>query len=337
MCGIAGIVCCGGEGINSAPLVRMIKALKHRGPDGCGAAGFGLNGQPVEVQYKDSVESLQNGSQGMVVGLGHTRLAILDLSEAGRQPMSLGNGRLWIVYNGEIYNYLELRCELENEGYRFRTSTDTEVILAAYDRWGEACLDRFNGMWAFALWDTERRRLFCARDRMGIKPFYYVKTPDMFIFSSEIKALFLSGLVLKEWRPEAVVEYVVFRIASFEHETFYRGVSQLPPSHKLVVEDSGIEVTRWWSLPSPGKDYSSLNINDLRYLIEDAVRIRLRSDVDVGACMSGGIDSTGIVSIMSRLRCSDNSNLNTGIRTFTGLGRLHHLVTSIPLSSTTSL
>jgi asparagine synthase (glutamine-hydrolysing) len=240
--------------------------------------------------------------------LGHRRLAIIDLSPAGHQPMASSDGRYWIVYNGEVYNYLELRSELESYGYTFRTNTDTEVILVAYQQWGIECLSRFNGMWAFALWDGHEQRLFLARDRFGVKPLYYVHEGGKFAFASEIKALV--GRHGRPFEPEdgVIYRYLVGGLLPSPQagETFFKGVQSLPPGHWLVVRPDGVVAKqRYWTLPINPTGESSRDaavvIGSYRELFIDAVRLRLRADVPVGTCLSGGVDSSSIVCVVNRL------------------------------------
>lgn len=284
MCGISGIVA-------NCPILPewvhgMNAAQVHRGPDGSG--------------HWASTDSR--------VRLAHRRLAILDLSEAGAQPMSDIDGRYVITFNGEIYNYLELRAELQGMGARFRSHSDTEVILEAYKAWGEACLGRFNGMFAFALYDTVKRCLFCARDRYGEKPFLFALQPDRFAFASEYKAL----LSL----PGIAVDCDEFRLLRGLHnastgldadrQTVFQAIQQLLPSEAMTVDVETLQtrIWRYWDV-QPRADYADLSEADafalFRELLTDAVRIRLRSDVPVGSCLSGGLDSSAIVSLVRKI------------------------------------
>ena len=318
MCGISGIFCFEG-GLDRAELARFTDSLAHRGPDGRGL--------------------LFDGG----LGLGHRRLAILDLSRRGRnplpyedsQPVAASRGlrnawrefrtgeveaagtpyRYWITFNGEVYNFVELRKELTSMGYRFRTDTDTEVVLAAYVQWGEACLRRFNGMWAFAIWDRVERRLFLARDRFGIKPLYYSHSPRRLVFASELKAF----LALDGFQPalhEALVPAMLDNPAALEgttDETLLSGVRRLPPGHVAVVEANGdLWVRRWWEtrdhLPAVPARYED-QVEQFRGLFLDSVRLRLRSDVPVGTCLSGGIDSSAIACAMAKLHRESGADL----------------------------
>jgi asparagine synthase (glutamine-hydrolysing) len=260
MCGIAGVVDLHRPA--DCPAVdAMLDQLAHRGPDGRGI--FADDG----------------------VCLGHLRLAILDLSDAGLQPMQ--DGELQLLHNGEIYNYLELREELRAHGHRFTTGTDSEVILAAYREWGERCVERFNGMWAFVIWDAAKRTLFASRDRLGIKPFYYRLNGDTFAFASEPWALRQSGVNLR-----AVSDYLAQGYLDQDDETFFADVVRLPPAHSLTFGPNGLRAWRYWQL-EPG-DAPADAVAAVRETFLDAVRLQLRSDVPVGTCLSGGIDSSSI-------------------------------------------
>lgn len=247
----------------------MTRALAHRGPDG---EGF-------------------HAAEG--VALGHRRLAIIDLSDAGLQPFASADGLLQLIHNGEIYNYRELRSELEARGRRFRSATDTEVVLAAYEEWGDRCVERFNGMWAFALWDGRAQRLFCSRDRFGVKPFYYRFDGVRLSFASELKAFRADPQCRLEPNLRLVRDYVARDWFDHSDETFFEGIRKLPPAHSLVLDRSGLKLQRYWRLEHrdpPAGDPVDL----VRELFLDSVRLRLRSDVHVGTCLSGGIDSSAI-------------------------------------------
>jgi asparagine synthase (glutamine-hydrolysing) len=196
----------------------MARELDHRGPDGDGA--FADEG----------------------VALGFRRLAIIDLSDAGLQPFASDDGSLRLMHNGEVYNYRELRRELEGHGHRFRTATDTEVIVRAYEQWGDRCVERFNGMWAFVLWDGRRRRLFCSRDRFGVKPFYYRWDGARLSFASELKAFRADPDARLEANPRAIRDYVEQGYLDHTEETFFAGIRRLPPAHNLVLDDSGLRL-----------------------------------------------------------------------------------------------
>jgi asparagine synthase (glutamine-hydrolysing) len=282
MCGIAGQFAL--IGVVDPGLVRtMGERLAHRGPDGEGSYFSGP------------------------IGLAHRRLSIIDLSDEGRQPMANEDMTLWLVFNGEIYNYLELKEELLAAGHRFASGTDTEVILHAYEEWGRDCLHRFNGMWAFALWDARRRELFCARDRLGIKPFYYTLVDGSFLFASEIKALLAHPEVGRRPNDGMLMTFLAWGVADHTAETMYEDILQLSPAHSVVITEEGIESPcRYWDLAMNNAPHSS-DISDEEVsrqaigLLADAVRLRLRSDVPVGTCLSGGIDSSTITVLINEL------------------------------------
>jgi asparagine synthase (glutamine-hydrolysing) len=264
MCGLCGVVAAG-RPPERETVDRMLAEIGHRGPDGRGV--FADDG----------------------VCLGHLRLAIIDLSDAGLQPFPSEDGRLQLLHNGEIYNYLELREELRAKGHVFRTETDTEVLLAAYREWGEACVERFNGIWAFAIWDVERRTLFASRDRFGVKPLYYRRDAGRLAFASEAAAL--RG---PEARADAgaVRDYVVQGWLDEGERTMFEGVRRLPPATNLVFADGKLTLRRYWRL-EPGAAPAD-PVGAVRDLFHDAVRLQLRSDVPVGTALSGGIDSSAV-------------------------------------------
>lgn len=285
MCGIAGIYDFTGP-VGAETLERFTDALAHRGPDG---RGFLLDGP---------------------LGLGHRRLVILDPSEAGRNPLRYlaPDGRVyWITYNGEVYNFLELREELEALGHGFRTRTDTEVVAAAYAQWGEGCQERLNGMWALAIWCPAEKTLFLSRDRFGVKPVYYLDQGRRFCFASELKAF----AVLEGYAPscnESMIPMLLESSWAYEGattQTLFAGVHRLPGGHCLRVGPEGrIAVRRWWDTAEhvpeiPGR-YED-QVERFRELFLDAVRIRMRSDVPVGSCLSGGVDSSAVTSAMAWL------------------------------------
>jgi asparagine synthase (glutamine-hydrolysing) len=281
MCGIVGVV---------SPRPRTtyseaLKALSHRGPDG-------------EGEYFSTDRS---------VWLGHRRLAIID-PEGGKQPLCNEDGTVWIIFNGCIYNYLELAQSLRQKGHRLRTYCDTEVIVHAYEEYGEECVQHFVGMFAFAIWDERRKVLFCARDRIGIKPFYFYSDPDTFAFASEIKALLAMGLLRPEVCPEALQEYLVFQ-ASLGDKTLFRKIHRLLPGHSLTVDARGqiISQSQYWDLcfKTDFDHTEEYFVDRLRMKLHDAVRIRLRSDVALGAHLSGGVDSSTVVCLATDINTTD--------------------------------
>jgi asparagine synthase (glutamine-hydrolysing) len=279
MCGIAGVVNFNGAPVAPELLRQMTDAVKHRGPDG-------------EGQY------LQGS-----IGLGARRLAIIDLSPAGQQPVQNETGELQVVYNGEIYNFRELRRELEAEGHHFRSGTDTEVVVHAYEQWGDESVTRFNGMFAFALWDGRRRRLLLARDRYGVKPLYVWQSRETLVFGSEIKALLRHPAISVRVDRAALLEYFTFQNL-FTERTLFDGIRMLPAGHIMSVElDGRVSRTRFWdyqfSDPCDPGDVDAYE-TELHRLFVQAVNRQLVSDVPVGAYLSGGMDSGGITAVASR-------------------------------------
>lgn len=282
MCGIAGILSLKSNRIDR--LERMLDVQAHRGPDD---RGTHLDGP---------------------VALGHLRLSILDLSPSGHQPMLEDEGRLALVFNGEIFNYRELRSELAGKGYTFRSQSDTEVILKAYDEWGLDCFQRFNGMWAIALYDVNAG-VICSRDRFGVKPLYYSTVDDEFVCASEIKALLAATPSLARANEHYLARFLSTSLLHDGEETFFEGIKQLLPGHTLLVEVDGPRPqTRgpqpYWrfdeTVSLSNYDYRN-PVQTFRELLQDSVRIRLRSDAAVGTCLSGGLDSSSIVALASRL------------------------------------
>lgn len=312
MCGITGIFSVNGLGQYYSALQAANDMVKYRGPDGAGFALFNTRSQNGRIIPR--TESLpDNDAIGdMTLALGHRRLAIIDLSDAGLQPMSNNDESVWITFNGEIYNYLELRSELQSTGYRFRSQSDTEVILAAYDAWGENCVSRFNGMWAFAIADLKRQKLFCSRDRFGIKPFHYYSNGEQFVFSSEIKQLLCFPFVPKQVNKRTVYEFLAYGAVDNSQETFFVEIYNLLPGHNLTLDlrDRSLTTTKYY------KPYFEINTQitfaqaarEFRHLLTDSVRLRLRSDVEVGSCLSGGLDSSSIVCIVHQLLTAQGKN-----------------------------
>ena len=313
MCGIVGIFNFDGAPVSTQSLLDATTIQRHRGPDDEGyLLANTLNGLCVSAGGEETCPELNLPNIGQLrdqkfnLGFGFRRLSIQDLSPAGHQPMASPDGRFWIVFNGEIYNYLELRAELSSCGHPFHTGSDTEVILAAYREWGLSCLQRFNGMWAFVIWDSSTNHLFCARDRFGEKPFHYVHTPGkLFAFASEIKALWACGVVTRTLHKETVARYECYEELETGDQTFYDGVLRLPQAHYLVVKpDGSIQRQRYWDIdPRVQEDGKSdaWYSEQFRELFFDSVKLRLRSDVPVGSSLSGGLDSSTVVSVMDQL------------------------------------
>lgn len=291
MCGISGYI----KIERNIFVENNSKTLLHRGPDG-------------EGEWLSPNES---------VWLGHRRLAIID-PKGGKQPLSNEDGTVWVTFNGCIYNYLELSQTLRRKGHHFRSYTDTEVIVHAYEEYGVDCLKYFIGMFAFAIWDENKKVLFCARDRLGVKPFYYAQVQDKgsFIFASEIKALLATGLIQKKANRKALQDYLVFQTVLGE-KTLFHQVKKLLPGHYMLVDKEAriVEIKKYWDV-SFDIDYDHTEeyfVDRLRVLLEDAVKIRLRSDVALGAHLSGGLDSSTVVCLASMLNVTGEK-----LKTFTG-------------------
>src|SRR2546426_816191 len=253
MCGIAGLYNTSGRPVDLHVLEAMTQVQAHRGPDGEGYALMSIGGQEKPFSVRGQLQdSLASGAHPYAVGFGHRRLAIVDLTLGGPQPMATPDERCWVTYNGEIYNYLELRDELRAHGHRFRSGSDTEVLLAAYRQWGEDCVRRFNGMFAFALWDGDRRRLFCARDRLGEKPFYYHWNGEQFAFASEVKGLLAAG-VRPSPNHRTMYDYLEGGALDYGDATFFENVRQLPPAHCLILDGQRLALARYWDVPPAGE------------------------------------------------------------------------------------
>ena len=277
MCGIAGIFHQQRTGpVLTHDLNDMIGTMSHRGPDARGVA-------------------LPRAG----IGLGHLRLAVLDLDHASDQPFESLDGRYALSYNGEVYNYLELRKELEGVGHRFRTDSDTEVLLASYAEWGTACVERINGMWAFLIYDNRDDTLFCSRDRFGAKPLYYAREGGRFLAASEVKALLATAPALARPNYDLLSRFFRSSAHSETEETFFRDVFRLQPAHNMMVTREGIRTWRYWDYPTDTLDYSPAEAAAaVRALLTDAVTLRMRSDVPVGTSLSSGLDSAAIAALV---------------------------------------
>jgi asparagine synthase (glutamine-hydrolysing) len=278
MCAIAGLIQCG----DPALLQRMCDVQAHRGPDSQGMEWW-----------------TQHGS-----GFGHRRLAILDLSPTGHQPMATPDGRYWISFNGEVYNFQDIRRELEAKGLQFKSTGDTEIILRAYEMWGAGCLNRFNGMFAFAIFDTRTGKLFAARDQIGIKPFYYWQSDGQFAFASEIKALLQCSFIERKPDYDSLLTPARFQISP---STGFAGIAKLPPAHHLTFENGKLSISRYWQI-EPREDCPADDAqlaDELDVLLADAVRLQMIADRPVGAFLSGGLDSSIISALMRKNNAGD--------------------------------
>lgn len=279
MCGIAGYISRDRE-IDRTTFEKMVDIIEHRGPDSRGT-------------YYDNK-----------LALGHRRLAIIDTSSAGQQPF-VYNEKYIVVFNGEIYNYIELRNNLESEGYVFNTKSDTEVLVASYDKWGSECVSHFNGMWAFAIYDKEKQIVFCSRDRFGVKPFYYCDLDNMFLFGSEIKQILCFDEVKAKANRDRLYEYLIWGSIDFTNETMFESIFQLRPGENLLYDLSrrSYIIQKYYEIKiSPQKGENCFE--KFRSDFFESVKLRLRADVPVGYCLSGGLDSSAIVSVADNLSAS---------------------------------
>jgi len=333
MCGIAGFLSFAPQ---PAKLIgRMTDLVRHRGPDDegfvlfqdlydaprvCGGPDTPKNVYQAGMMYAPKENLYNLGDYPITLALGHRRLSIVDLSPLGHQPMSSSDGRYWIVFNGEVYNHIELRAELEKVGYQFISHSDTEVILAAYDHWGVDCLTHFNGMWALVIFDRKAKRLFLARDRFGVKPLYYRISKFGVVFASEIKQF----TALPDWRAkmngQRVYDFLNWGITDHTDETLFAGVFQVRGGQAAVLDltqmsmhrdrfivDAKLPVYSWYELsPQPFKGTIEEAAQEFRAKLFDAVKLRLRADVPVGSCLSGGLDSSSIVCIANQLLREQN-------------------------------
>ncbi|MBE8540573.1 asparagine synthase (glutamine-hydrolyzing) [Geoglobus acetivorans] len=312
MCGIAGIA---GKDLNKQWIFTMAESLKHRGPDDEGYLLVNTDkkifeergGRDSKIPLKCIEESV-NFDVDLV--LGHRRLSILDPTPAGHQPMKYEKDRVvWIVYNGEIYNYLEIKEELKRKGYEFKTDSDTEVVLAAYLEWGFDCVKKFNGMWAFVIYDPENNILFGSRDRFGIKPLYYTRGRNFFVFASEIKAILALPFIKRTVNESVLYDYLIFGVLEHTNETFFSGIYKLLPSHSFVyyIKKNELKIFKHYRLKycSELSKFSEKEFKEYRDNVKSrifrAIELRLRSDVPVGTCLSGGIDSSSIAVVINSI------------------------------------
>ncbi|MCX8009813.1 MAG: asparagine synthase (glutamine-hydrolyzing), partial [Ignavibacteria bacterium] len=283
MCGICGIISYDGKAVDTAVLKRMTDILIHRGPDD-------------EGMYVN---------ESKTVGLGFRRLSIIDLTPAGHQPMPNKDGSIWIVFNGEIYNHLEVRKELEKRGYKYKSRSDTETLIYAYEEYGYDFLHKIHGMFSLAIWDERKKILFAARDRIGKKPFYYTFQDGKFVFASEIKAILLHPQVRKELDETSLNHYLTFLIPPAP-DPMFKGIKKLPPGHRMVIEKNGdIKIEQYWDVIS--KDNEAIETDESKVkkniidLLRLAIKDRMMSDVPFGVFLSGGIDSSTNVALMAEL------------------------------------
>jgi asparagine synthase (glutamine-hydrolysing) len=335
MCGIAGIAFLERKNTSIKEAVySMSRTIAHRGPDDEGFALF--NEKQVHVlgsshtqqrvfdaglffTPKERIETADSGHS--FVALAHRRLSILDLSPSGHQPMCRKQSDNWITFNGEIYNYIEIRKELEQAGFTFETQSDTEVILAAYEKWGTDCVKKFNGMWSFVIFDRQKNQLFASRDRFGVKPFYYYFKDGIFCFASEQKAICQLPFVETSINKKAVYDFLAYNEEEYEEEGFFKNILELFPSTNLLLDLHTKELKKesYYSLEiqSAFEDFSESQyrqyIQETKNLFMDSIRLRLRSDVPVGCCLSGGIDSSAIAGAMNILQGNEGLHLFSAV------------------------
>lgn len=307
MCGLIGIWNLDGKPVDVRGLVRATHLLRHRGPDDEGYLLIHTEKHrivPCGGEQTDPRLGLPRmeefSAESFDLAFGFRRLAILDLSPTGHQPMGNDEGGLWVMLNGEIYNYLEMRQDLEGKGHTFRSQSDTETLLHGFEEYGESILHDLNGMFAFALWDQNRKNLFCARDRIGIKPLYYYRDPSTFLFASEIKGILAIRPELRSPNFPYLKDFLKTGRLDHSHFTLFDRIFQLPPAHLLHASLDSLQLQSYWDIEEQEirERYDYLHPEEsLRFLLQDAVRLQLRSDVPVGTCLSGGLDSTSVVAL----------------------------------------
>jgi asparagine synthase (glutamine-hydrolysing) len=327
MCGIAGLI--DKRGVRIDTLQQISRILKHRGPDDEGFALSDFN-RIDSCRGDDTIRELSDLTylnsyklENTKLGFVHRRLSIIDLEKTGHQPMIDDNGRYLIVFNGEIYNYVELKEELILRGYKFKSTSDTEIILYSYTEWGIACVERFMGMWAFAIYDNFRKHVFLSRDRFGIKPLYYSVTDETFAFASESKVLIETGIVKPRADLIASLEYIVFGALADPSGNLYENIKTVPAGTNIEfdINEHNIKISCYYDLSSlqfkktNNKFYSDL-FDSFRNFFTDSVRMHLRSDVPVGSCLSGGLDSGSLVATASLV--SDFSRIVTFTASYPG-------------------
>lgn len=307
MCGITGVVNLK-HNVNKKIFVGMNNIIKHRGPDDEGYTLIGPNkivkayGIDSARAIKNKYENIEEVEEDFPIILGHRRLSILDLSENGHQPMSDETDNIHITYNGEIYNFIEIREELKEKGHKFKTNCDTEVILNSYKEWGEECVNHFNGMWAFAIFDKEKSKIFCSRDRFGVKPFYYYYSEDKIIFSSEAKQIIEDPNVERIANDSVIYNFLFYGNNDYNEDTFFKNIYALPASHNMIIhldfENKKIEIEkrRYYDLKREEIEKNENEaVREFKKNFQRSIEYRLRSDIAVGSCLSGGLDSSSVV------------------------------------------
>ncbi len=296
MCGISGIVHFSGKKVDSQTLVQATRTLSHRGPD---EEGYYINEQKDSWHVEPPLPPTSTTKGKGNSGFGHRRLSIIDLA-SGQQPLCNEDGTVWITFNGEVYNYQDLKKELESKGHVFKTNSDTETLVHAYEEWGQSSVERFRGMFAFAIWDENKQELFMARDRLGKKPLYYAFDGDTLVFGSELKAILEIQGISRDIDYTSLSDYFSLLYVP-SPKTIFKAVKKLPAAYSAVVSQRGMETRRYWGLPF----YQEIGISegrvitDLQEILDEATRIRMMSEVPLGAFLSGGVDSSAIVAMMA--------------------------------------
>jgi asparagine synthase (glutamine-hydrolysing) len=338
MCGIAGIFDFSNSQRATADNLHLLsRTIQHRGPDDEGflvhqadittpCFGEQTPSAVKESSYAYAPTSFLEESTFFNFGMIHRRLSILDVSPAGHQPMCSADKSIWITFNGEIYNYIELRNELKEKGHNFITQTDTEVLLTAYLEWGNACVNKFNGMWAFVIYDSTKNIFFGSRDRTGVKPFYYHLDSHSFSFASELKALNKLGFIEKKVNGKAAIDFLLFNKVEHREQSIFNGILELAPSHSFTLDLSSNKFSKW-KYYEPDVNYTTERVDKSKYdeyvtqtklLIENSIHQRLRSDVAIGTCLSGGIDSSSIVGVINNIQQTAKlGQIGNKLKTFT--------------------
>lgn len=328
MCGISGYIDLGNE-TNIATLIKMNRVIKHRGPDDEGFCLINQNeclacyGEDTIAEIKDNhhYKDITDVANAFQIGFGHRRLSILDISAQGHQPMVSKLGTV-VVFNGEIYNYIEIRQKLISLGCEFTTNCDTEVLLQAYDVWGEKCVEFFNGMWAFAIWDPAKKKIFCSRDRLGVKPFYYYIKENKFLFASEIKQLAQDDAIERKIDRETLAANLVYGISDYDEKTWIKDFVCLPAGCNMFIgidfkeKQLSKEIQQYWELKvSPQNQNEDIILENMDKQIRRSIQYRMRSDVPIGALLSGGLDSSSLVTLICEER--KNRGIEEALSTFT--------------------
>lgn len=311
MCGICGIYNFDEKSVQPEQLERMTNVARHRGPDDEGYLFIDTKTNNIQhAHHKDTVDEIRRKTPNLYdsfkanLAFGYRRLSILDLSANGHQPMADKDQDLWITFNGEIYNFIEIREKLLQKGYQFYSNCDTEVILYAYREWGADCLKKFNGMFALAIWDRKNSVLFCARDRIGIKPFYYYLDKNKLVWGSEIKQLLVSGLINAEPDLNNIYQYLLHSHQNLDNTTFFRNINELPPGHFCFIKNRKLTIEKYWDLATVEEHVNQSEDsykNKFLDIFTHSIQLRMRSDVPLGIALSGGLDSSSIAMMASRL------------------------------------